>query len=193
MTATANPQTIPQITGTQDDAKKRTWLSLSRVTDKLTPAYFVYSMAAAFLLGAWIAPMIMGPHTSHMGHTHAGHAHSVHAHTQIEVSAANAPSVAIDVVRDTMSGWNLLLTLDNFALTPGSVNEAHVAGEGHAHIYVNGQKHARLYADAYHFSSLPAGEVEITVTLNANDHSEFVVDGERIQASATVVNPIPAM
>ena len=39
---------------------------------------------------------------------------------------------------------------------------------------------------------VPAGEVDISVTLNANDHSELAINGEPIGASVTILNPPPS-
>lgn len=65
----------------------------------------------------------------------------------------------------------------------------HYPGEGHAHLYVDGQKIARLYGKWYHIEELSPGQHEITVTLNANDHREYAVNGENISTSTIVVVP----
>ena len=66
------------------------------------------------------------------------------------------------------------------------VNQPHAANVGHAHLYLNGVKVARLYGTAYHLSDLPDGQHTITVTLNTNDHSDLALDGRLIEASVEV-------
>ena len=55
----------------------------------------------------------------------------------------------------------------------------HVAGEGHAHVYVDGEKIARLYGPWLHIPSLSPGAV-VEVTLNANDHRPLAIGSGRI-------------
>ena len=115
---------------------------------------------------------------------HAGHAR--HGGT-IELPAGpNAPTLDLRMVRDAASGWNLRIATTNFHFAPERVNAAHRPGEGHAHVYVDGKKLARVYAPWFHLGDLPAGTVEIAVTLNANDHSELTVAGTPLRAARRI-------
>jgi len=72
-------------------------------------------------------------------------------------------------------------------LSGRNASGAHVPGEGHLHISVNGQKIGRLYGTATHIPALPDGEVEIRVAAYTNDHMMYVDgDGEPIDAVTTV-------
>jgi hypothetical protein len=84
---------------------------------------------------------------------------------------------------DPMAGYNLHVLVDNFAFSPEGASLAPVPGQGHAHVYINGEKHARLYGEWMHIASLPKGEVAVEVTLNSNDHRPLSVDGTQISAS----------
>ena len=55
-----------------------------------------------------------------------------------------------------------------------------------AHLYINGEKVARLYGPWYHIAYLEPGKNEILVTLNANNHGEYLHDGEVIADTVTV-------
>lgn len=111
------------------------------------------------------------------------HDHSV----PINVAAGNdAPSVSIKAFKDPMSGWNLEVLPVNFAFSPQNASRADVAGEGHAHVYVNGDKLGRLYGNWYHLTNLPKGEVEIKVSLNGNSHSPLMVESVPVEATTTV-------
>ncbi|KIN63020.1 hypothetical protein Z946_1883 [Sulfitobacter noctilucicola] len=115
--------------------------------------------------------------------------HSAHAahDIPIDVSPDAAPEVSITVMPDPMSGYNLHVMTSNFAFSPQNASRDHVAGEGHAHVYIDGQKLGRLYGDWLHIAALPKGEVEVSVSLNANDHSPLAVAGVPIAASQTVI------
>ena len=84
------------------------------------------------------------------------------------------------------SGYNAFITVDGLVLSAENVNGDHVAGEGHLHIYVNGQKLGRLYGTATHIPVLPDGEVEITVGAFANDHRQYVLGGDAIEATTSI-------
>lgn len=114
---------------------------------------------------------------------------TMHSHAMLEVDMTKpVPSVSVDALEDAKDGYNIRLTTANYTWTPEKVNGTPVQGEGHAHIYVNGVKVARLYGEWFHLPTdkLLDGENVIEVTLNANDHSEWVQDGEHIAATVTL-------
>lgn len=136
------------------------------------------------------------------GHDHGNHgfSHEQHAAASasdkmaghhnndalLEIAETQAPSVEAKVTPDAASGWNLQITTHNFRLAPEHASGAHVAGEGHAHVYVNGAKIARLYGEWLHIAELPKGENTIEVTLNANDHRGLAVGGNQVSDRVTV-------
>jgi hypothetical protein len=116
------------------------------------------------------------------------HEHDDHSHdeaTPVEF-VGDAPTIGLEVVEDPKSGWNAFITLDGMRLSPEHASTDHVDGEGHLHIYANGQKLGRLYGTATHIAALPEGDVEISVVAYTNDHNPYVVDGQPISAAATV-------
>ncbi|MEM0899961.1 MAG: hypothetical protein AAGI92_08445 [Pseudomonadota bacterium] len=166
-------------------------VDLDAMLSRVTVPYIIYWTLASIFLGIWLSPVIVGSSPATMGSApHNAHDHAM-AHEELPIPAEGAPTVAIEVERDSMAGWNVFVETTNFTFSPSDVNGENVPNEGHAHIYINGQKLARLYGDAYHFSGLPIGEAVISVTLNSNDHSIFTVDGEPITASQTIVNEPP--
>ena len=135
------------------------------------------------------------------GHDHAAHGaqparHAMvkagekmtghHGHGELLEAAGAAPSVSVNVSPDPESGWNLHVTTRNFRFAPQNASAAHVPGEGHAHVYVNGTKIARLYGEWLHIAELPKGSNRIEVTLNANDHRGLAVAGKPVSGSAMV-------
>lgn len=113
---------------------------------------------------------------------------SSNSHSMYMVDGEGAPTVDVLVTEDGKSGWNVAIQTTNFAFTPQMVNRDNVMGEGHAHLYVDGEKVARLYGPYFHYGENFDGSREFRVTLNANDHSEYAVGGQVIEATQTVTH-----
>lgn len=128
------------------------------------------------------------------GHDHAQHGSMDHAamdhgkmhETPLEVSRTDAPQLDIEVTPDPVTGYNLHLMTRGFTFAPEHASLDHVAGQGHAHVYVNGTKIGRLYSPWMHLDALPSGATEIQVTLNANDHRPLAVSGTPVTATTIV-------
>ncbi len=114
------------------------------------------------------------------GMTSMSHGEDDHHATTVE--ASGLMTVDFNVTADLIGGANVEIFTEGFAFAPESVNGAHVAGEGHAHIYVAGVKVARVYTPWFYLRDLTPGEHEIRVTLNANSHEEYTVSGNNVQA-----------
>jgi len=113
-----------------------------------------------------------------------GHDTAAGMHKKVEVTnRESAPTVRIEAIPDSKSGINIHIITENFTFTPENVGEAHIEGEGHTHLYVDGKKVARVYGEWYHLDGLSHGEHEIRVTLNANDHADYQLDGKNIEAT----------
>ena len=80
---------------------------------------------------------------------------------------------------------NIRLDTEGFIFTPEEVNGPNTPAAGHAHVYVNDEKVARMYGPYMQVTGIERGDV-IRVTLNANDHTEWAVDGVPVAASVTV-------
>jgi|GEM_PF-2690409 len=125
-------------------------------------------------------PVDTGPSSSMPGHAHKGS-------SRIDVSGEEAiPDLEIAMTEDAVSGWNLQISTTDFRFTPYNVGGDHVPGEGHAHIYINGEKRARIYGPWFHVDPLPKGRHDIEVTLNSNTHAEYF-DGERRVSRKTII------
>lgn len=114
---------------------------------------------------------------------------AAHSHAQIEVSKEGPmPTVTHLVFPDEVDGYNVQILLENFDFTPAAINREIVANSGHGHLYINGEKYGRIYSEWIHVPSdkLRPGPNVVSVTLNANDHSEWAVNGATLQSSVTV-------
>ncbi len=121
---------------------------------------------------------------SAIAQSHGQHGH--HGKAVMLPAGANAPGVEITVTKDAVGGWNLHIDVRNFRFAPEHASAAHVPGEGHGHLYVNGKKIARLYGPWFHIGKLPAGGADVRVTLNTNDHRDMMVGGKPVQAMLKV-------
>lgn len=96
------------------------------------------------------------------------------------------PTIDIRVEPDPMSGVNLFVELSDFTIAPESASTDPVDGEGHLHVYVDGERIGRFYNTALHLDGLTDGEHEITVEVSANSHAACAVDGVPITATETI-------
>ena len=102
------------------------------------------------------------------------------------------PTIAVTAEADTVAGVNVHLETTDFTFSPENASTEHVAGEGHAHVYVDGEKVGRVYENWIHLGDVAPGEHEIRVELNANSHAPLLVDGKPIDETVTVDVPEPA-
>ena len=107
-------------------------------------------------------------------HNHETH-HEAHNRVTVLEEGDKSPTLDFLISRDPAHGWNVRILTTNFRFAPENVGGPFVPGEGHAHLYVNGEQIARIYGAWFHVGKLPHGLVDVTVTLNANDHSQLAV------------------
>ncbi len=101
------------------------------------------------------------------------------------------PSISIEAVADTKSGHNLFIELEDFTVTPENASTDPVDGQGHLHLYVDGERKARFYNRALYLTGLEPGDHQVEVEVSANNHAAYTVDGEPIRAATTVSVPEP--
>lgn len=117
---------------------------------------------------------------SHGDHHGSGMGHS---HEPMEVPEGQPiPKVDLVVHPDAVRGWNLEIKLSNFRFAPEHASGEGRPGEGHAHLYVNGEKVTRIYGNWYYLSNLEPGQNQLRVSLSTNDHKELVHQGQPIEA-----------
>ena len=108
-------------------------------------------------------------------------------HRQVtELSKEDTPVVVLQLIPLTGGGYNVRVQTLNFIWAPHRVDTQGVPGEGHAHLYLDGEKIARVYGEWYHLGSLPESAEALSVALYANDHSVFSVDGVDVGDSVNI-------
>ncbi len=126
------------------------------------------------------------------GHTHADGTR--HDHSELlEVSAGPAPFVDLQVMPLDDGGYNVRVQTLNFTFAPQHVGMEPMAGEGHAHLYIDGVKIARIYGEWYHLESLPEDAQMISVSLYANNHQPLAVDGLEITDSVMIADMMASL
>ncbi len=115
-----------------------------------------------------------------------GNAHE-HTHGAATTPAVEPhPSVSVRILDDPSGGWLLHSAATNFRMAPENVSTAHVDGEGHMHLYIDGVKIMRLYGEWHQLPPLAAGTHEIRVELSSNDHSAMAIDGVIVDETVTL-------
>ena len=111
-----------------------------------------------------------------------------HDHATAEHQGRPLPTVSIEVIPDTKSGYNLRIDTTNFSFTPSTVGVGQAYNQGHAHVYVNGIKAGRVYGQWHYLDDdwFSPGENTVAVSLNSDDHSEWLADGSHIMAEVLV-------
>ena len=145
--------------------------------------YLIYLSVGSILLGVLLAPLFRPTPVLAIPENTRDHAMM---HGSIEIPPEGAPEIAIEVTKDPMDGWNVRVITENFTFIPPTVNAENIPNTGHAHLYVNNVKIARLYGAYFHLTDLPVGDHEVSVSLSSNDHSYFLVRGEKIAARAVI-------
>ena len=146
--------------------------------------FLIIGLAAGTVLGLAASGSFGG--FSHSGQSAEAPNMAAHDHSKmIEIPESSAPVLSAVLHHEGGCAYNLHLTVSNFRFAPENANGSHVDGEGHAHIYVDGTKLARVYSDWFHFSA-PKGSKMLKVTLTANDHSALAVGGVPITSSVAL-------
>lgn len=113
------------------------------------------------------------------------HSTMQHGLDLVDVPRPDAPSVAIEVAQSD-SGWRVTVTTARFEFAQNAVDQPHVMGQGHGHLYVSGTKIGRVFGNTAEIGHLPPGQHEVLVTLNTNDHKTYSTGGSAIAARALI-------
>ena len=112
-------------------------------------------------------------------------ADSSHDADAVESGVPIDVSLMTEVEED--GGVNVHIMADGWTWSTGGAQ--HVDGEGHAHIYVDGELLRMVYEPVNHLSGLAPGERHVRVSLSANNHASLTYNGEPVEATAMVTVP----
>ncbi|WNF22933.1 hypothetical protein [Mesobacillus jeotgali] len=110
-----------------------------------------------------------------------------HGHEMVNIpTGIQAPSIDGKVEQDPSGSWLLKIETEQFTFAPEKAGADQVNyDEGHAHLYLDGEKVNRLYGNYYNLGELKKGTHQIKVTLNANNHDILAVGGQEIAYKET--------
>lgn len=142
---------------------------------RLVPFSLIFERGGAVSARARIA----GDTGGAMGHAMPGHAEL------LDMPEADAPALGLTLLPEG-DGWSLSLDIRRLALSAQAADSPHRTGQGHGHLYLNGLKLGRLYAENFRIGALPPGQHRIRVSLNTNDHRPYATGGAPIEALALI-------
>jgi len=142
----------------------------------LAPMVLIFEQAGEVLIRARVDPLLEGEAAAHGAGLF-----------EPALAGEAVPQAALEVRLDAEGRAHIHVALDNFVFDEAGVDGPHIAGRGHAHLYVDKVKIGRLYAADYVTAPLPPGRHEIRVVLNTNDHRAYAIAGAPIAATASVV------
>ena len=150
------------------------------------------SFIQLFIIGLGLFIGVYFSKISYQEHEKLGHAelqgHQAMSHGNYDISQEAVIPKIVDfkVLKDPMSGWNINLEVADFHFAPEHASQTHQEGEGHAHLYVNGNKIARLYGNWFHILEFVKAKNEVKVTLNTNDHQTLIFKGQPIERKIVI-------
>lgn len=125
-----------------------------------------------------------------------------HSHLQLQVpDGTPIPLLSLEKFGDAMSGINVRMLLKNYAMMPPPPDMLEMSElmsatldpktgfvEGHAHLYINGEKISRVYNDVIHVPGdlFRPGVNQVTVTLNNHGHMQWAVKTRKVLATLFV-------
>ncbi len=96
------------------------------------------------------------------------------------------PTVSFTTKQDSTGGWDINITTTNFNFMPEKIDGDPVLGEGHVHLYVDGNLIVVL-SPWYHIDALTPGRHSVRVALANNNHSLYVYKGKNIEQVQTLL------
>ncbi|MGE0484563.1 MAG: hypothetical protein AB7Q81_10520 [Gammaproteobacteria bacterium] len=104
------------------------------------------------------------------------------AQATVTLPAASAPTLAATLVSDANGRLVARLMTTRFQFAADKTGQAHQAGEGHAHLVIDGTKAATVTTPEYALPTLTAGTHQLAIGLMSNDHRAYAVAGRPIAA-----------
>ncbi len=93
----------------------------------------------------------------------------------------------------TEKGVLLKVTPTKFRFAPLKIDGAHVPGQGHVHLYVDGKKLTVIAQGGYYYlAGLQTGTPTIQARLTANNHHEYMRGGKPVAATVKLTPPSKA-
>ena len=139
--------------------------------------FFIFGAGYIFALQFGVA---FSSHDHSTGYGKIKNQENMHKHETLEIT--DNIEFDFELIQENSNKWNIFLNIKGLKFSPENVGKQHVDGQGHAHVFVDGVKHGRMYSNWYHLGSIDFGS-KITVTLNSNNHKAFIKAGELVEVT----------
>lgn len=121
-----------------------------------------------------------GHHDSDDGHHGDDDGHH-HHHDELDPIETDL-DLGLTLVSAEVDGDSVTVTIEpsgDFTFVDDETGTAngHVDGEGHVHLYIDGEKITRMYETTYTHTGLAPGEHSVRVELSTNAHNPYAIDG----------------
>ena len=93
---------------------------------------------------------------------------------------------SIEVIKESPDSYNLYVEIANWTFTPENTGGPTVANQGHAHVFIDGRKAGRMYGNWFHLGALKPGSHQIAITLNGNDHTDFIANDKLLGGETSI-------
>jgi hypothetical protein len=119
----------------------------------------------------------------------------IHEHLAIDIPKNTPiPKIEITAFRDAIDGVNIHVETEKYILNPPDLavetsdNKVNGILQGHAHIFVNGVKRQRLYANDVHIPQewLDKQVNQIAISLNSHQHENWMSGDHTIVSSVFI-------
>jgi len=109
-------------------------------------------------------------------------------HTATVEALGTIPTLDVIVHTDPKKGYNIELVTTNYEFAPQNASTEHLNGEGHSHLYVDGEKLTRVYGNWYYLKAFEtSGHHTVRVELSANDHRAYAHEGVIIDDTENIM------
>ena len=149
----------------------------------------MYRFISFFVIFSFVSVMLYF-HQQNGHYSSSGHS-ILHNQEFIEIPQSHTvPTIKGAITQNSSGTWLLEIITDHFSFTPKKIGSDKVNyNEGHAHLYMNGEKVNRIYGNYYNLDYLSPGTYQFKVTLNGNNHGVFTHNGEEIAFTQTLIIP----
>ncbi|WP_102348712.1 hypothetical protein [Bacillus sp. Marseille-P3661] len=140
----------------------------------------MYRLVSFFVIFSFISVMLYF-HNQNSHFSSVTHLNNHHP-ALILPKSETTPTITASVIQDRSGTWLLKIETSHFKFTPEKIGTEDITyNEGHAHLFINGEKINRIYGNYYNIDNLKPGKNHIKVTLNGNNHGVFTThDGKEI-------------
>lgn len=141
----------------------------------------MYRFFSFIVIFSFVAAMLYLHQLSSHQHVHSVEGMHVHGVVEIPGTEDKPPAIQGRVIKRHDQTYYIEVELENFSFNPHGIGQESTGyHEGHAHVYLNGEKIKTLSTNRLFLGKLVAGEHHLNITLHANNHAQILYQGEAV-------------